>query len=299
MNRFYLATVLKNLFLKEIQFSIDTRPAFNISDPSVMIAWDALSIVRITGYLTDFDTQLTNLGEDTLFSNIYPISTCDWGSLTLLLVQCQTMLENWVIQGIEGPQGIQGAQGIQGMTGSAGSNGTNGTNGTNGSDGADGATGPQGSQGIQGSTGATGSTGSQGTAGATGATGPLAARTTSALSLSLVGTGATGTQIHATKDSTVRLTVSTSTTATISGPSTSLVSLKICSTNNATEGSWTTVATVENDQTITLAVVLQSVQVFKGQMETDVPGGWYVKLVNSGTGTHSEGFVSGQQTIYG
>lgn len=27
--------------------------------------------------------------------------------------------------------------------------------------------------------------------------------------------------------------------------------------------------------------------------------GWYVKLVNSGTGTHSEAFVSGQKTIYG
>lgn len=128
---------------------------------------------------------------------------------------------------------------------------------------------------------------------------PSVTRTTSALSLSLVGSGATGTQIHATKDSTVSTTVSTSTTSTIGGPSTSLVSLKICSTNNATEGSWTTVATFESDQTITLAVALQSIQIVKGQLCADVPGGWYVKLVNSGTGTHSEAFVSGQQTIYG
>lgn len=124
-------------------------------------------------------------------------------------------------------------------------------------------------------------------------------RTTSTLSLSLVGTGATGTQISSTKDSTVRCTVSTSTTSTIGGPATSVVALKICSTNNATEGSWTTVATFESDQNITLAVALQSVQVVKGQLCADVPSGFYVKLVNSGTGTHAESFLSGQQTIYG
>lgn len=128
---------------------------------------------------------------------------------------------------------------------------------------------------------------------------PGVVRTTSTLSLSLVGTGATGTQISATKDSSVKLNVSTSTTSTIGGPSTSAVALKICSTNNATEGSWTTVATVENDQTITLAIALNSIQVVKGQLSTDVPAGWYAKLVNSGSGTHSESFVSGQKTIYG
>lgn len=128
---------------------------------------------------------------------------------------------------------------------------------------------------------------------------PLTTRTTSTLSLSLVGSGATGTQISATKDSTVRCTVSTSSTSTIGGPSTSLVALKICSTNNATEGSWTTVATFESDQTITLAVALQSIQVVKGQLCADLPAAWYVKLVNSGTGTHTETFISGQQTIYG
>lgn len=128
---------------------------------------------------------------------------------------------------------------------------------------------------------------------------PNGTRTTSTLSLSLVGTGATGTQISATKDSTVRLNVSTSTTSTIGGPSTSAVALKICSTNNATEASWTTVATLENDQTITLALTLNSIQAVKGQLVSDVPAGWYVKLVNTGSGTHSEAFISGQETIYG
>lgn len=126
----------------------------------------------------------------------------------------------------------------------------------------------------------------------------LLTRTTSVLSLSLVGTGATGTQISATKDSTVRVGLSTSTTVTIGSPATSAVDLKICATNNATEGSWTTVATAENDQTITLAAALSSIEVIKSQLETDVPAGWYVKLVNSGTGTHAEAFLTGQQTIY-
>lgn len=128
---------------------------------------------------------------------------------------------------------------------------------------------------------------------------PNTARTTSVLSLSLVGTGATGTQISSTKDSSISCCVSTSTTSTIGGPATSAVSIKICSTNNATEASWTTVATFESDQTITLAVILQSIQVVKGQLSTEVPAGWFVKLVSSGTGTHAEAFVSGQQTIYG
>lgn len=128
---------------------------------------------------------------------------------------------------------------------------------------------------------------------------PSTARTTSTLSLSLVGTGATGTQISSSKDASVSCCVSTSTTSTIGGPATSVVALKICATNNVTEGSWTTVTTFESDQNITLAVILQSVQVVKGQLCADVPAGWFVKLVNSGTGTHAEAFVSGQQTIYG
>lgn len=128
---------------------------------------------------------------------------------------------------------------------------------------------------------------------------PSVVRTTSTLSLSLVGTGATGTQISSAKDSTVRLNVSTSTTSTIGGPATSIVALKICATNNATEGNWTTVAVLENDQTISLAIILNSIQVMKGQLCADIPASWYVKLVNSGSGTHAETSISGQQTIYG
>ncbi len=128
---------------------------------------------------------------------------------------------------------------------------------------------------------------------------PSTTRTTSTLTLSLVGTGATGTQISSTLPSSVRVTVSTSTTSTIGGPATSIVTLKKCATNSATEGDWTSVAIFESDQTITLAIALQSVQVVKGQLSCDLDAAWFVKLVNSGSGTHSEAFVSGEKTIYG
>lgn len=126
-------------------------------------------------------------------------------------------------------------------------------------------------------------------------------RTTSAFTPALVGTGATGTQVSATKDATVRASVSTSTTVNISSGAgaTSAVTLKICATNSATEASWTPVATFESDQTISLALALGSVQIIKGQLCADVPAGWYYKLVNTGSGTHSEAAISGQETIYG
>lgn len=128
---------------------------------------------------------------------------------------------------------------------------------------------------------------------------PSVIRTASSLSLALVGAGATGTQISATKDSTVRVNVSTSTTSTIGGPSTSVITLKKCATNSAIEGDWTVGPILENDQTITLAIVLNSIQALKAQLSIDVPAGWFVKLVASGTGTHTEAFISAEKTVYG
>lgn len=128
---------------------------------------------------------------------------------------------------------------------------------------------------------------------------PSVARTTSTLSLSLVGTGATGTQISSTKDSSVKVTVSTSATATIAGAATSTVTMKICSTNDTTEANWTTACVSETSQSYSLALALQGVTTGKGLLEADIPAGWYVKLVNTGSGTHSESVVSGQKTVFG
>lgn len=130
-------------------------------------------------------------------------------------------------------------------------------------------------------------------------TSPPAVRTTSSLGLSIVGTGATGTQISSTKDSSVKLNVSTSATASIAGAAISTVTLKKCATNSATEGNWTTAGILETSQSYSLAVAIQGVTGSKGQLVSDIPSGWYVKLVSSGSGTHAETSISGEQTIYG
>lgn len=124
-------------------------------------------------------------------------------------------------------------------------------------------------------------------------------RTTTNITPSLVGTGATGTQAHATKPATVRLWLSESVTSSIGGPSVAAVNIKICATNNATEASWTTLGTFEEDQTVTLAIALQSIQVMKGMIEFDLPAGYYWKAESSGSGTNSESILGGQQTVYG
>lgn len=125
------------------------------------------------------------------------------------------------------------------------------------------------------------------------------ARATSSFSLSLTGTGATGTQVSSTKDSTIRVNLSESVTSSIGGPAIAAIALKTCATNSTTETDWATVATFEEDQTITLAIALNSVQVMKGQLEADIPAGYYVKATSSGSGTNSESILVGQKTIYG
>lgn len=113
-------------------------------------------------------------------------------------------------------------------------------------------------------------------------------------------TGAAGFQVSSTKPCDVKYTVSTSATASIGSSSTSAVVLEMCATNSAIAGDWVEVDRVETDQTVTLAIALQSVQVVKASLSKDnVPAGYYLKLRNIGTGTHTEAFVEGEKTIYG
>lgn len=128
---------------------------------------------------------------------------------------------------------------------------------------------------------------------------PSVARAISGLTLSLVGTGATGTQVSTTKPSSIRVTVSTSATASISGSAVSTVTLKSCATNSATETDWVTEAVSETSQSYSLAIALSGVTGMKEQLTADIPAAYYVKLVNTGSGTHSETFIAGRQTIYG
>lgn len=128
--------------------------------------------------------------------------------------------------------------------------------------------------------------------------GLLSNRSQTSPSVSIVtGTGATGTQISATRDAELKITLSTSTTATIGGASTADVVVELCATNSATAGDWAEKGRIGNSQTITLALALQSVQVIKGQVSVYVPAGYYYKL-RSILGTNgSASVVSAQQIL--
>ena len=128
---------------------------------------------------------------------------------------------------------------------------------------------------------------------------PSVARATSSLTLNTSGTGATGTQISSTKDSTVRVTYSTQVTITLGGSPVSTVQLKKCATNSATEGDWSNCGRTASTQPTTLSITVGGVYGNTGQICADIPAGWYVKAVASGSGTHSESFVEGEKTIYG
>lgn len=138
------------------------------------------------------------------------------------------------------------------------------------------------------------------TAANTAIAGKLGLGTTSVDTRSLVtSTSGGGFQLSSTKPASATYSVSTSSTATIGGSGTSVVVLEMCATNSATAGDWVEIGRVESDQTISLALTLQSVQIVKGPLNVTVPVGYYVRLRSFGTGTHAEAFIEGQKTIYG
>lgn len=113
----------------------------------------------------------------------------------------------------------------------------------------------------------------------------------------VTGTGATGFQVSATRDSQVNYSVALSTTATIGGASTATVVLEVCPTNSATPANWVEVARVSNSQTITLAVALQSVQGVTAELSGVVPAGYFAKLRSTVTGTGLATYTSGQEVL--
>lgn len=125
-----------------------------------------------------------------------------------------------------------------------------------------------------------------------------AAPAASALSLSLqTSTGAVGTQVSTTRNAYVMLNGSVSTTATIGGASSGDIILEVCPTNSATAGDWVEWGRIGNSQTISLAIVLNSVQVTKGMAVAFVPAGYYVKARQAGSGTVSYTLTNAKQIL--
>lgn len=103
-------------------------------------------------------------------------------------------------------------------------------------------------------------------------------------------TGAVGTQLSASQAGWLTIEGSVSTTATIGGASAGDILVEVAPTNSATAGDWVQKGIIGNSQNITLAIVLNSVQVVKGATTVFVPAGYYAKvrsLTGSGSPTYS------------
>lgn len=113
----------------------------------------------------------------------------------------------------------------------------------------------------------------------------------------VTGTGATGTQISATRDAQVSYSPTLVTTASISGNASDVLVLEIAATNSATAGDWKEIARLTNAQALTLAITLQSVQTTSGSLAGIVPAGWYRKIRAITSGTVSNSMSSGQEVL--
>ncbi len=112
----------------------------------------------------------------------------------------------------------------------------------------------------------------------------------------VTATNATGYQISSTRPAMACYEGQTQTTSTIGGPSTGSVFLETADTNSTTPGDWTTVASQTSSQTITLAVVLQSVDGEAWSFCRMIPAAKYVRIRSlTVTGTVSSTINAQQQ----
>lgn len=109
---------------------------------------------------------------------------------------------------------------------------------------------------------------------------------------------ANGFQLSSSRDSTVSYGVQISTTATIGGAASGYVVLEIATTNSTTAADWKEISRVTNSQTISLAIVLQSVQISGGALQGMVPAGYYARLRTvTVSGSPVYQFNSGQEVL--
>lgn len=99
--------------------------------------------------------------------------------------------------------------------------------------------------------------------------------------------------VSLTKQAYVSYNVTIACTATIGSSASGSVALQF-STNGGT--TWTTAATFSNSNTVTLAIVLNSIQTSGGQVSAYVPAGSMVKLAPTIVGTTTITYLTGQET---
>lgn len=112
----------------------------------------------------------------------------------------------------------------------------------------------------------------------------------------VTSTTATGFQVSATRNSRVCYEGTVSTTSTIGGPASATVFIETAATNSTTASDWTIKARQTYSNTITLAVVLNQVQLNNWSMCRDIPAGMFVRIrAGSITGTASVSLNAEQQ----
>lgn len=114
----------------------------------------------------------------------------------------------------------------------------------------------------------------------------------------VTGTGATGFRLSTSTNANVNYSATITTTASIGSGTSGTLVLEEAATNSATSTDWAEVGRCTNGQTITLAIVLQSIQTIGCQLSAYVPTGYYVKIRSINTlGTPTYAFNSGQEVL--
>lgn len=116
----------------------------------------------------------------------------------------------------------------------------------------------------------------------------------------VTGSGATGFQVSTSSDVLASYAVNVTTTASIGGASSGYITLEIAPTNSATSTDWFEIGSrCSNAQTVTLAIILNSVQTVGCTMSGVIPSGYFAKLRSVDvSGTDSYGFVSGREVKF-
>lgn len=114
----------------------------------------------------------------------------------------------------------------------------------------------------------------------------------------VTSTSSTGYQISSTRDAFVSYEGTFSTTSTIGGPASITIFLETADTNSTNPADWTIIARQVNSNTITLAVVLQQVDIEPWSVSRMIPAGKYVRIRSgSVTGTATAAINAEQQEV--
>lgn len=113
-----------------------------------------------------------------------------------------------------------------------------------------------------------------------------------------VAGAANGWQLSSTRDATVRYSVTINSTVSLAGNQTGYVVIEVAATNSSTAGDWQEVGRVASGQSGALVIGLTLNQVGGGQLNADVPAGYYVRIRSVNTaGTPTYTYNSGQEKL--